>query len=372
MGEASVISSDERVYFPKLDGLRFLAFLLVFVHHYPVLAGFFEPFRLHGWIGVELFFVISSYLLTKLLDQEIKQTDKILMKNYFLRRILRIWPLYFGYIFIMLFLTNFANLKMCILRLAGLLTFTDNLMTAKLNFNEYISYAGHLWTISLEQQYYIFLPFFVYFARKTRLKTILFCSAAIWLFMIIGRIISVQLELKHPFIWVLPIQADAFLFGTLLGLGVFNRVFNKINNSIKLLVGVLLLSIIFFIPNVDEIGANQVVIYIILAFGFMLVLDGILKNQQKWSNIFSSKIIRYLGKISYGLYVYHMICIAYIPKFIQNNYFFVFKDTFLYRLSICFITLILTISISALSYELYEKWFLKQKEKFTIISSRPV
>lgn len=372
MSQSSSAISNERIYFPRLDGLRFLAFLLVFVHHYLVLSGFFEPFRLHGWIGVELFFVISSYLLTKLLVEELKQTDKILIGSYFLRRVLRIWPLYFGYILLMLFLTNFADLKMCFIRLAGLFTFTDNFVTAKIGFNQHIYQTAHLWTISLEQQYYLLLPFLVYFARKMHMKKVVLYSIVIWLIMIICRLISVNLQMKHPFIWVLPIQADAFLFGTLLGLGVFEELFNKISNTIKLLAGVLLVGIIFFIPNVDEIGVNQVVIYMFLAVGLVLILDGVMKNNQKWSNIFSTKIIRYFGKISYGLYVYHMICIAYIPDFIQNNLGLLSKHIFLYRMLVCLITLILTILLAVLSYEFYEKWFLKLKQRWTVISSRPV
>ena len=373
MSESVSTVSSDRLYFPKLDGLRFLAFLLVFVHHYPALSDFSEPLKSRGWMGVELFFVISAYLLTKLLVEEIKQTDQILIKNYFLRRILRIWPLYFAYVFAMIFLTNFADLKMCLIRLAGLFTFTDNLLTAKFqDFNFSIANTGHLWTISLEEQYYLLLPFFVYFIRKMQKKTIFFIFMGIWAAMIIGRLISVNLGLGHPFIWVLPIQADAFLFGTMLGLGVWDDIFNKINSSIKLVSGVLLLSLIFFIPNVDVIGLNQIAIYIILASAFTLILDGVMKNTQKWSNIFSSKSVRYLGKISYGLYVYHMICIAYIPVFIQNNSLLPFKDIFLYRMIGFFITLGCTILVSVMSYEFYEKWFLKLKQKFTVIHSRPV
>lgn len=133
------IETKERIYFPELDGLRFFAFLLVFFHHrdwFPVPA--FSYLHEIGWIGVDLFFVLSSFLFTKLLIAEYNKTNSINIKKFYIRRIFRIWPLYFCMIGISLIYylfiagKTFASIEPK--RLWGLLTFTENFITA---FNGY-------------------------------------------------------------------------------------------------------------------------------------------------------------------------------------------------------------------------------------------
>ena len=97
--------SKPRFYVPQLDGLRFVAFLLVFVHHGPHLSALFAavPFIARaleflehfGWFGVDLFLVLSAYLITSLLLIEYARHHDISLRGFYLRRILRIWPLYY-------------------------------------------------------------------------------------------------------------------------------------------------------------------------------------------------------------------------------------------------------------------------------------
>ena len=96
---------SRRFYVPQLDGLRFLAFLLVFVHHGPHWDAVFAPhstgnrifsfLESYGWCGVDLFLVLSAYLITSLLLIEYQQEHDISLRGFYLRRILRIWPLYY-------------------------------------------------------------------------------------------------------------------------------------------------------------------------------------------------------------------------------------------------------------------------------------
>src|SRR5262245_59932952 len=96
-------SDTDRVYFPNLNGLRFIAALAVIIHHIEQQKADFclpnsfgaAPIQLFGELGVVLFFVLSGFLLTYLLLEEEKTTATIGIRNFYIRRILRIWPLYF-------------------------------------------------------------------------------------------------------------------------------------------------------------------------------------------------------------------------------------------------------------------------------------
>ncbi len=89
-----------RFYLPEVDGLRFFAFLLVFIHHFRVSENvFFKYLHEFGWVGVDLFFLLSAFLLTYLLRREYSEKNNINIRFFFIRRVLRIWPLYFIYIY---------------------------------------------------------------------------------------------------------------------------------------------------------------------------------------------------------------------------------------------------------------------------------
>src|SRR3989344_8628341 len=102
---------QDKIYLPSLDGLRFLAFLLVFLHHTtfyinPALAQNFLLifFNKHGWIGVDIFFVLTGFLITLLMLDERDKNGHFSIKNFLIRRALRIWPLYYLSILVGFFL----------------------------------------------------------------------------------------------------------------------------------------------------------------------------------------------------------------------------------------------------------------------------
>ncbi len=154
-----ITEDTKRFYFPELDGLRFLAFLLVFVHHHPYLNSIpvLSFFRAYGWLGVDLFFVLSAFLFSRLLVEEYKKTNKISFRKFYLRRIFRICPVYIIFVILtilFLYIINYPFSNLELLRVVGLLTFTDNFMTAVHGYNS-LSTLAHLWTISYEEQFYV-------------------------------------------------------------------------------------------------------------------------------------------------------------------------------------------------------------------------
>jgi peptidoglycan/LPS O-acetylase OafA/YrhL len=156
-----VVSEKEKTYFPELDGLRFFAFLLVFIHHSEVISSnpYWLALRDYGWMGVDLFLCLSAFLFTKLLYTEYQRTGTINIPYFYVRRTLRIWPLYYVVTFALI-LQTVSQLGSSGLawRTIGMLTFTDNLLTAAfLTYNPFL-YASHLWTIAYEEQFYAVIP----------------------------------------------------------------------------------------------------------------------------------------------------------------------------------------------------------------------
>jgi peptidoglycan/LPS O-acetylase OafA/YrhL len=354
---------QRKLYFPAIDGLRFFAFFLVFLHHCkPV-----YPNRLFydtGWIGVELFFLISAFLLTKLLKEEYSQSKAIHIRHFYARRILRIWPLYFFYLAIVtVYAITIATRPFDESRLIGNIFFYDNFLSALHSYNKNI-FTFHLWSVSLEEQYYLLFPFAVPWLVKQNQKTVIRIFLVIYAAMIAGRIVSVIYEKHHPFIYVLPLSGDCILAGILLGLGFFDKLIAKLSSWLAFIAALLLLSTILILPARSATGYHQVYLYTIIALAFSLLFISASNNPNKViSFIFTNKLVRYLGKISYGLYVYHIVSIYGARSICYRLQLDPVKYHFL-------LSLFITIIISILSYELFEKLVLRYKKRYTVITNR--
>jgi peptidoglycan/LPS O-acetylase OafA/YrhL len=161
--------SNVRFYRPELDTVRFFAFLEVFVIH--SLSHDPETYGKHlpGWLaniiarmvqsggfGVDLFFCLSSFLITSLLIREAKRYEKIDVKGFYIRRILRIWPLYFFAIFLLLFLIPALGGSPISYRDIAAFTFLSGNWLSAFGFGQ--NNASHLWSISVEEQFYLLWP----------------------------------------------------------------------------------------------------------------------------------------------------------------------------------------------------------------------
>ena len=171
---------------PTSTGCRFIAALLVIVHHIEQLKfingmpnDFSSSFvQIIGELGVILFFVLSGFLITYLLLEEEKRTDTIAVKNFYLRSVLRIWPLYFLIVIIALFvLPNISAFTLPEYDRARVyedlpskillyVFFLPNLVTPLLGV---VPYASHLWSIGTEEQFYLIWPPILKFVKNYRL-----------------------------------------------------------------------------------------------------------------------------------------------------------------------------------------------------------
>jgi peptidoglycan/LPS O-acetylase OafA/YrhL len=342
-----------------------MAFLLVFISHLSPFssANFISTI---GWTGVELFFLLSGFLLTHLLVAEYNQTGTVNLYKYFIRRILRIWPLYFLYLLGIIIASQYVSgYPLSQERMWGNIFFYDNIMAALHGFNKNLA-TGHLWSISLEEQYYLILPFLVPWLIKQSIKKKRRFFIILFIILFMSRYLLTLQPLRYSFIYVLPFSCDYLLAGIILGLGDFTSWTKKINTTIALALGIALLLCLHFFPQRTEIGSHTVLTYFLPAAAFFfLFISVVYSNRSLLFRIFTNKPIRYLGKISFGLYVFHVIAnrIAYSIYYTLNRPMDVWGF---------FLSLSITILLAILSYELIEKHFLKMKSRFTVIKNRDV
>ncbi len=365
------------LYYPELDSLRFFAFLLVLVHHAPYVRSIplWKTLSIYGWMGVDLFLCLSAFLFARLLFVEYQEKGNINVGYFYLRRALRIWPLYFFFLGLALFMTVHKNgwNPTIIQRTLGMFTFTDNLLTAAFGYSGVILYSAHIWTISYEEQFYLFIPWVLRrFYRLKRSTTISILILATLTGMII-RAFFIYYNIGHfSSVWVLPITHFESIFGGLIiGLGLLDEDLRKLPNWVSFIAGVVALYQVTRLPNVFEVQWNLMLTYPLIGIGTSLILFTAMQgNLGSLSSLFKNKILGYLGKISYGLYVYHFVGLE-LARNLTNAY--VSDERLLvYPATVLLLSLGITVAISMISYQFLERPFLRLKERFTFIKSRPI
>jgi peptidoglycan/LPS O-acetylase OafA/YrhL len=339
-------TTPARFYSPELDGLRFVAAFLVFVHHAPQLP-YLGAIKEYGWLGVDLFLSLSAYLITRLAMLERERTGDFALRLFFIRRALRIWPLYFLFALsacLASFLAGVTDGPTSARWALSHVSFSANILTAVDGYSK-VSFSPHLWTISLEEQAYLVLALLlsVYFAKQASPRTAVKLGLAFVGVLIVARI--ALLDAPHPFVWVTLLRADAFVFGALAALAGMS------SKWWTLPAGVALICSVALFPPLGTGQAYDIFGYTVLAAGCTLVILSV----PKWLGAF-----RYFGKISYGIYVYHLASLWLASK-LTGDPMMGFA-----------IGLVAVLTISSLSYHVFEAPFLRLKRRFTLVESRNV
>jgi len=350
-----------------LDLLRFLAFLLVFAHH--AISDFFPNHSILTDIGkacgsgLQLFFLLSSYLITELLLQEREKTGSIHLRAFFIRRALRIWPLYFCFIGLSLLISKTTHFTIFTTRqFLFYLLLAGNWWTV---FHSFIpTVIGPLWSISVEEQYYIVWPLI----GRTGARRGLWAACILFLILSTATLIF----LGHSFapryaVWANSfVEFQYFAVGAILALILHNRTLSLPTHlrPVLLIVACVLLYIAqwrFHIVSDRGVGATALVLgYGLFTFGVILLFLGFLQARVPEA----AKPFIYLGKISYGLYVFHDLSIRLIDRAAirySGDVFATLK---------CFAALAVSMVLAMLSYRFLELPFLHLKKRFTFIPSR--
>ena len=377
--------SQDSVYLPGLNALRFFAAFLVIVTHIELLKGqlgfstslkFLEQFNLGG-LGVYFFFVLSGFLITYLLIHEKEKTGTIKIKAFYIRRLLRIWPLYYFITLLAFFiLPNFEMMEIAWLQQFYHSNFTVNLVlfllmlpNLALALNPAVAHAGQLWSIGVEEQFYLIWP--VLFKRTNNLLRLLIL---LFVFVVGIKVLFILLLNSNT----IPSSENMLALKKFMAMskfecmiiGAFGAYGVKYNSKDMLRIvyhpivfGISLLSL----PLMNYFSPDQLndAIHLPYSVMFMVIIMNVSSNN-KAIILLENKVFIFLGKISYALYMYHMIVVVFSIRLI--TWFFgeigLFQNILIYVSSI-----LLTIFVSWLSYEYFEKPFLKLKSKFTIVKS---
>jgi peptidoglycan/LPS O-acetylase OafA/YrhL len=367
-----------RFYRPELDGLRFLAFFLVFLSHT-------IPLNHHSphWLiaarsgcafGVPVFFVLSAYLISELLVREKEATKSVNIKKFYTRRALRIWPLY---LLTVLAAYSLSKLNLVLNQFPG-----DRPMTLAALFS-YLLLAGNwytvmrgflplgigtLWSISVEEQFYLIWPSIIKYGDK---KVLLGACATGWISSQMAVLALCYFGVQiSPELWTNSLtHLQYFAIGAAMSAISGGKVpaWSATTRILMILSGI----ITFFLANeifnaymYEEKASISKTYpgYLIAGLGAYLITSGALG--WRWPS--QLKMLPYLGKISYGLYVYHLpvvIIATGIAQKIMNKHTSIFVTC---------VALPTTILISTFSYRYIETPFLRLKEGFTVVKSRGI
>lgn len=356
------MSENKLKHIIQIDGLRCFAVLGVVFAHYIVSHLDNDTIRkIPFGSGVNLFFVISGYLITTILlnkknDIENKTTTiSKEIKNFFAKRTLRIFPLYY-LIILFLFIFSYNEVQEYFIYL---LTYTTNMyMTFH---NTYIGSRTHLWSLAVEEQFYLIWPFIVFFINRK------------YFLSIISVLIILSLFSKFYFLNYTSYQlgSNAFLISCFdsLGMGallaylqlynltLFERILNK-----KVLLGLIISYIILFIfpkalspstISLFENFANSLIYFFIVGIAAQNKFNGITKF------LLENKTSLYLGKISYGIYIIH----NFMPDLFYSFFARKLPPTDHYSIKV-FYWIFLTILVASISWFLIERPILKLKKHF--------
>lgn len=349
------------IHLPGINGLRAIAALSVMWGHvfHPTfgewgVAGFHLPVVADG---VTLFFVISGFLITYLLLNEAEQTQQISIPKFYMRRILRIWPIYYLYMIVALLVASSWSDS----NVWYYLFFVANIPFV---LNNGIALIVHYWSIGVEEQFYLFWPWLVKFTRGKQKKLLLVAAVLCltWLLLKWGAYIFVGKTTAYRFF--AATRFDCMMIGAIGAILFFtkNKRFNRLLGDRVL--GVVSLLLLFFSQPWSGIVPAPVrpqLLAVLSLFCIMSQLHNPVINLE-------NRVCDFVGKISYGIYVIHPLLIFLLSKLYCQLH--VGLPPGVDVVVIYILVTAVTVFVAWLSYRFFESPFLKLKNRFAIVKSR--
>jgi len=311
--------------------------------------------------GVTIFFALSGFLITYLLLKEKERYEKISIKDFYIRRILRIWPLYYAFLLVTIVIYSIFGIDY---KLSNLSLYVFIMANFALVFNMMLPYIGHLWSIGVEEQFYLFWPWIAKLGNKKLLK---FSAVFITCFYLIKAALYMLSGKNEAFKIGLSIMNVTRFHIMLIGAVGAIVYYNK-NNYLKYFLNKKVQLGCWLILFLCGLGVFQIssalIDHELIAFVTVLIILAQISRTNYIVDL-DNKFFDFIGKISYGIYVIHPMIIFLFSKLIFK---FPESNIFYYIITYSSITIV-TIILSYLSYNVFEKRFILMKDKFAKIKS---
>lgn len=320
-------------WYPSLNGLRAISIALVILHHLGKTTDIFKGISTHKWLmplvrfiqdgqlGVNIFFVISGFLITSLLLKEEERTHAVSVKQFFLKRVLRIFPAYYFMLFVYLVLNAIGLIHVSGASFLTAFTFTKH-------FNWSLDwYTAHGWSLSIEETFYLCWP--AIFIRGNRFR-----KAAVWALIIIVPLCRVFVHF-YPFSWMSELsifwRIDAIATGCLLAL-YKNKILTLLSPHWNRLFWFSILALFglrYFQSLAGLVHAGFIFIPLGLTNGSIancliaiILMYSVFGPQKYWFSFLNLKWVSFIGTISFSIYLWQQLFISgidwWIAQFPQN------------------------------------------------------
>jgi len=374
-------------WYQGLDGVRAIAVILVFLTHY---VGY--RIRFTGWTGVNIFFVLSGFLITGVLFDN--RDEPFRFRNFYIRRTLRIFPLfYFAWLLVFvagiflhahwypiqilwpLYLGNYVRFIVGNVNLDLIATSRPPQLPLVI---------GHFWSLAVEEQFYLLWPLVVFCVRDRKLL-IRICIAAVLLVPILRVVLWATVSKDLQSIMLMDMltltQCDAFLLGGLMALWMRGDEKDRLlRNSTRIFaVSFALLAAAYLLnngphlrdmlPNTGWMSTYGLTLVDFSAAGLILCA---LRTQSLTFRLTSSWPLRMIGRYSYGIYVYHALLIKVLQYYVwPTNHNWPPRVYLVHAVLSNLLYFLIVFAVSACSYHFLELPFLRLKDRFTVRHKNP-
>lgn len=341
--------------------------LVVFYHNFGFVQYFF-----FGWLGVDLFFVLSGFLITDILLRTVNKPGYF--KNFYAKRVLRIFPLY--YLSLIIFLLILPQIKNFPLDFSFYIdhqwwfwTYLQNWFLIFHDVGNTTTAIQHYWSLAVEEQFYIVWPFLIFLIRRPKILLTIACLLLLGVIGIRLYMWTIQIKDLNYFGLYTYTRIDGICIGSMLAILQFMRspFIKKYFTGLVLLLAVM--NFVFYFINKEfhfTYPYLAIVGYTTFAMLFAIVVHEAIQGENKIINfLLNIKPLRFFGKISYGLYVFHwpvyLILYGWVEEKVKTIS--TFSDHTLAVVVSVILTLI-GILISIISFYTFERYFLKKKKAF--------
>lgn len=395
-------SKGREAYWPQLDGMRTVAFMLVFIHHLGGITSHDFPkmtvaqlldlnnYVAWGWCGVDVFFVLSGFLISYLLISEKEKFGNISFKFFYARRALRIWPIYYTLLFFAAFIEPAMHWAKAQAGYAGYLL--NHCLPLALFLGNYSlmnavplsEYAHHvdgalvylllpLWSLAVEEQFYLTWPFIINAVKKpaSLFKIIASlcvfsaaCRAVLWYASVHWFKLDFPTAIYYQ---AAPSHLEGLMMGACIAAGIFYH--PQFFEKLKKFSPLLMLAMVFLsrhigrrVPDLTCNLASNIYMFDLVAIVCGLFLVTALVSPI-FKSFFGHPLMAKFGRLTYAMYLLHYFCIGLVDVVLRESPALTFGfPNWVVRFVL---SLSLTFSLSWLSWHLVEKSFLAKRKYFT-------